>query len=413
MNFVDLFSISTESLTRTKSRSLLTVLGIVIGIGSVILMLSIGRGAEGLILSQVADIGSDLVFVEPASGDPAAGPPSPFIEQTVNLDDAKAIEESGLFEYVTPSLFSTLTVNYADYSEFLQVYGTDEEELSMFPTDMRYGEFLNENHIDTHARVAVLGLGAAKEMFGDQNPVGEKIKLKQKSFRVIGVFEEQGSRFFQNLDDRITIPVTTMRRDILGVDYVNFITMRIQSGADIDETKEELRWLMRDLHNIQNPEGLAAKDDFFVSSQTDATEVVGVIGSVLTILLSSIAAISLIVGGIGIMNIMLVSVSERTREIGLRKAVGATYREILQQFLLEAILLTMFGGLMGMIFGSLLSWGSGTIVKNYFLDDWVVVVPVEAVILAVAVSSLVGIIFGIYPARSAAKLNPIDALRYE
>jgi len=213
------------------------------------------------------------------------------------------------------------------------------------------------------------------------------------------------------LDTRVVIPVTTMQRDLVGVDHVSFITAL--ATGDINEAKEELRYLMRDSNDIDNPEGDPNLDNFFVSSQEDATEIIGVVGSVLTILLSSIAAISLVVGGIGIMNIMLVSVTERTREIGLRKAVGATYKEILWQFLVESVLLTIIGGFMGIVMGVLTSVGIGLIMMNFILSDWTIVIPLNAIILAAAVSTVVGLVFGIYPARSAARLDPIEALRYE
>lgn len=411
MRYQDLFATATESLLRTKSRSLLTILGIVIGIAAVILMLAIGQGAERFILSEVADLGSDLVFVEPASGDPTSGPPSPFIEQTVNLDDLEAMRKSGIFSSVSSTLYTTVPVAFEETNEFLQIQGTDELYLDIFPADLRYGSYLDQADVESYANVAVLGSEVAENFFGDRDPVGERIKIKSQSFRVVGVFEEQGSRFFQNLDKQVTIPVTTMQRDVLGVDYVNFISAL--AIGDIEEAKEELRFLMRDTHDIDNPHGDPALDDFFVSSQTDATETVGVIGSVLTILLSSIAAISLLVGGIGIMNIMLVSVTERTREIGLRKAVGATYKEILQQFLVESVLLTLFGGLVGVLIGTGVSWLAGWVISNFFLSTWDMPVPLNAIVLAVAVSTVVGLIFGIYPARTAARLNPIEALRYE
>ncbi len=411
MHYSDLFTTAAESLTRTKSRSLLTILGIVIGIGAVILMLSIGQGAERFILSEVADLGADLVFVEPASGDPTSGPPNPFIEQTVTLDDMDAMERSGLFSVISPTIYSSLSVSAAEYNEFAQIQGTDENYLDLFPADMRYGTFLDTSDVEGYAKVAVIGSEIAETFFGDVNPVGEKIKLKSISFRVVGVFEEQGSRFFQNLDKQITIPVTTMQRDLLGVDYINWITAR--AVGDVEEVKEEFRWLMRDSHDIDNPEGDPNLDDFFVSSQEDATEVIGVVGNVLTLLLSSIAAISLVVGGIGIMNIMLVSVTERTREIGLRKAVGATYREIMLQFLIESVLLTLVGGLIGVICGAAISYLVGWVVVEYFLSTWVIVIPPNAIALAAMVSTVVGLVFGIYPARNAARLNPIDALRYE
>jgi len=406
----DLLKTSVTALRRNKSRSALTILGIVIGIASVILMLSIGQSAEGLILNQVADLGADLIFVEPAAGDPTAGPPDPFIKQTLTLDDVQALEKSSYVEAVSGTLTTTLTVSYQEESQFTAINGTDENYLDVFPADILHGRFFQEDDVDSYARVAVLGLDIAKDLYGDQNPIGMKVKIGDVTMRVIGVLDEQGTRFFQNLDDQIAVPVTTMQRDVTGLDTLNYISML--AVGDIEIAKEEVRWVMRDEHNIDNPEGDAAKDDFFVSSQSDAVEIIGVVGTVLTLLLSSIAAISLVVGGIGIMNIMLVSVTERTREIGLRKAVGATRREILQQFLVEAVLLTLIGGLVGVFAGVSISLLGG-VIGSQFVDGWSASIPVSAIILAVVVSTIVGVIFGVYPARQASKLDPIEALRYE
>lgn len=405
----DLLKTSTQSLKRNKSRSGLTVLGIVIGITAVILTLSIGQSAEGLILGQVADLGSDLVFAEPSSGGEVNGPPDPFIAQSLDLDDVDALRESHVFEYVAPALASTVPAKHEDISQFLQVDGITPEYLDIFPADVEQGRWLDDSDVETRARVVVLGQEAAEDFFGDQNPIGERIELKRQSFRVVGVLEEQGTRFFQNLDARVALPITTAQ-DLLGVDYVNYISMRAQ--GDIELAKEEAIFILRDSHDIDNPEQDLSKDDFFVSTQSDAVEIIGVVGAVLTILLSSIAAISLIVGGIGIMNIMLVSVTERTKEIGLRKAVGANERNILHQFLLEAVLLTGVGGLIGVTLGVAFSLLAGSVASSY-VDGWSAVIPPEAILLAVAVSSIIGIIFGYYPARRAARLNPIDALRYE
>ncbi|HLD17490.1 MAG TPA: ABC transporter permease [Patescibacteria group bacterium] len=411
MRFSDLFQTSSASIGRNKSRSILTILGIVIGIAAVILMLSIGQSAQGLILSQVTDLGSDLIFVEPSSGDTASnGPPNPFVEQSLTMDDVKALDRSELFAQVSAMVVSTFAVSHDQENKFTTVVGVTEGYLDVFPADVAKGRFIDRADVDANTRVAVLGKEIAENLFGDQDPVGKTIKIKQTNFQVVGVLAEQGSRFFQNLDLRIAVPVTTGQQSLFGTDTVNFVV--VKAKGDVDYAKEEIRWILRDRHHIDNPAGDPTKDDFSVTTQNDAVETIGVIGGVLTILLASIAAISLVVGGIGIMNIMLVSVTERTREIGLRKAVGATQGDVLRQFLVEAVLLTSVGGIIGVLLGVGFSLLSGRIIASY-VEGWDAVVPLDAIFMGLAVSTVVGLVFGLYPARRAARLDPIEALRYE
>ncbi|OGL95880.1 hypothetical protein A2348_00525 [Candidatus Uhrbacteria bacterium RIFOXYB12_FULL_58_10] len=406
----DLFQTSSESIVRNKSRSLLTVLGIVIGIAAVILMLSIGQGAQAYVLSQVSELGSDLVFIEPGSGSQEGGPPSPFIEQTVTTDDVKELRRLGPFSFVSSVLISTAAVDAEEESVFTDIAGVDEHQLEVFPADIISGRFIENDDVESNARVAVLGYSIAEDLFGDQDPVGMRVTVKNLSVRVIGVLGVQGTKFFSNLDKRVYLPVSTVQREIMGVDYVSYIAAKAM--GNVEDAKDEARAILRDSHNLDNPEQDLAKDDFQVSSQSDAVEIVGAVGFALTLMLSSIAAISLVVGGIGIMNIMLVSVTERTREIGLRKAIGATEREILQQFLLEAVLLTFAGGIIGILLGVGGSYLAATGISR-FVDGWSLVIPPVVVVLAAAVSTIVGIVFGYYPAKRAARLDPIDALRYE
>jgi len=410
MSFFDLLIGAFKSIARNKSRSALTMLGIVIGIAAVILMLSIGKGAESLILSQVAEFGSDFVYVEPGAGNAdEGGTPTPFVDQTLTYDDVKDVRKSIHFTEVGAFLYSQVSAEYGNEEKSVQIVGTTPENISIFPADIASGRFIDESDVQSKSKVVVLGKNVKENLFGDQDPVGSKIKMKNTRFRVVGYLEEQGTRFFQNLDNQIYVPVTTGQQ-VLGLDYISFMVAR--TPLPLEWAKDEIRLILRDTHNIDNPEGDLAKDDFFVSTQEDAVEIVGTISAVLTMLLSAIAAISLVVGGIGIMNIMLVSVSERTREIGLRKSVGATRGDILRQFLTEAVILTMVGGMFGVIFGLLTSFGAALLV-SYFQEGWDFVIPFDAVIYAFVVAVVVGLVFGIYPARRAAKLNPIDALRYE
>ncbi|MFA6132254.1 MAG: ABC transporter permease [Patescibacteria group bacterium] len=407
----DLIKTSFMSLRRKRSRSALTMLGIIIGIGAVILMLSIGKGAEGLILSQVAEFGSDIIYIEPGSGDMEEQASAEMTApKTLTMDDVEAIKDLSSIVEVAPMLFSNHVIEWQGEEKRAQVVGTTPENKLLFPADVETGRFITKNDIDSLSQVAVLGSQLKEDLFGDQDPLGQKIKIGSIKLEVIGVLEVQGTKFFQNLDAMSYVPITTLQKKVLGVEYVNFIAAK--TDQPLDWAKEDIRFLLRDEHNLDNPEGDLSKDDFFISSQEDAVAIVGTVSAVLALLLSSIAAISLLVGGIGIMNIMLVSVTERTKEIGLRKAIGATYSEILRQFLLESVMLTMTGGIVGVISGVTLSY-LAYLIANTQLDGWVFVVSPSSIILAVIVSTAVGIAFGIYPARRAARLDPIEALRYE
>ncbi len=406
----DLIQSATQSLTRNKGRSVLTVLGIVIGIGAVILMLSIGQGAQQLILDQVSDLGADQIFVESGPPQEAGGPPSAFIEQTITTDDADALRKRGPFNAVSSILITNTTVSSDAEESFVDIAGVDEFQLDITPAELSSGRFLVSDEVEGYSKVAILGSETATDFFGDLDPVGKSIEIKNLNFKVIGVMEPQGTQFFSNLDKRIYVPITTLQRDILSVDYVSFISAR--ASGDVELAKEEARAILREEHNIDSLGGNMDNDDFTISSQEDAIEIIGVVGGALSALLASIAAISLVVGGIGIMNIMLVSVTERTREIGLRKSIGATEKEILRQFLVESVMLTLVGGILGILGGVGIAVLAAQIVVN-FVEGWRLVIPPLAIVLAVVVSTIVGLVFGIYPARRAAKLDPIEALRYE
>lgn len=408
MYIPDLVRTSSDSLRRNTSRSLLTVLGIVIGIAAVIVMLSIGQGAQGYVLNQVANLGSDVLFVE--SGNGGGGPPSPFVQQTLSLNDTATLADRGPFAVASSVLITNAAVSAQENSTFTDIAGSDEFQLDIFPADLASGRFIDHEDVTSHARVAVLGWDTAKDLFGDQDPIGERITIKNLPARVIGVITPQGSKFFSNLDKRIYLPVTTTQRELLNVDYVSYISMK--AIGDIEIAKDEARAILRDTHAIDNPNNDLTKDDFAVSSQSDAVNIIAGVGLALTLLLASIAAISLVVGGIGIMNMMLVSVTERTREIGLRKAIGGTEQDILRQFLLEAVILTISGGVLGITLGIVVSFLASLALKA-FVVGWVFVIPPSAIIASFIVSTVVGVAFGYYPAKRAAKLDPIEALRYE
>jgi len=409
MRIRDTFDIAYHSIIAHRLRSVLTILGIVIGIASVILMLSLGKGAETLILGQVASFGAKTIFVEPGSGE-RHGPPIGIDLTILKYRDVEALKRLPSLDRVNGMVWRELRVLYQDQDKKLQIAGELPDGLEISGSkQMRLGRYIEDTDVRSRTRVAVIGAKLHEDFFSNADPLNKEIRIMNQRFRVIGVLEERGTQFFQNLDERIYVPLPTLQ-DMLGVNYLNFITARAIVPHEI--AMDDVRKALRDVHGIHNPDNDLSKDPFFVSSQTEAADIVSTITLALTLLLSSIAAVSLVVGGIGIMNIMLVSVTERTREIGLRKAVGARERDILMQFLVEAVLLTLSGGIIGIILGSGFSFVAYLIASN-FVTGWEFTVPPAAILLAFSVATAVGLAFGIYPARRAAKLNPIEALRYE
>ncbi len=413
MRLRDTFRLAVGNLTRNKGRAALTMLGIVIGVSSVILMLSIGQAAERFILSQVASFGSDMMFVRngPGDGTQGSGPPTTAVKQVLTLKDYKKLKQQSWISSVNAFVMQDLYVEYGGLNKRRSISGATESGLSMYDAEIDRGNFFTLEDVDGRARVAVLGSTLADELFGQEDPIGKQIKVGKRPYHVIGVIKPAGTRFFTNLDKQVYVPVTTLMQD-MNADYVQFISLRI-GNTPPNEAKERIRVLLRDTHNIDNPTGDLSKDDFSVAGQEDAAQRAGAIGTILSVLLGSIAAISLIVGGVGIMNIMFVSVTERTREIGLRKAVGAKPGDILGQFLAEAVVLCVLGGLIGVALGIGFSWLGIKVLQIYQSANWTYAVPYNGIAMGLSVSTAIGVIFGYYPAQKAAKLNPIEALQYE
>ncbi len=413
MRFSDTLSVATSSLLRTKSRAALTMLGIVIGIASVILMLSIGRAAETFLLSQVAAFGSDIVIVTNGAGDVKRGDPASqqLEKQTLTFRDYERLKDQSWVRAITTNLISQDLVEYGSESRLTSVYGSAPGEIEVYPNEVESGRFFDDSDLASRARVTVLGHGIAKRLFGETEPVGGSIRVGKRTFRVIGVMPAGGTRFFTDLDQIVYLPITSAS-DLYNRDKANFIMFKPQEGITLDEATERLRLLFRDTHNLDNPPGDLAKDDFRVLTQEDAAANANTIGTILQILLASIAAISLIVGGIGIMNIMYVTVTERTSEIGLRKALGAQPQDIRNQFLMEAIVLTGAGGVLGIASGIAMTW-LAVLAISQVQSGWAFIIPVDGVVLGASVSALIGITFGYFPARKASMLDPIEALRYE
>ncbi len=420
MNFRDSIKISITALKANKSRSFLTMLGIIIGVGAVIIMMSLGSGAQSLIIGQIASTGSKNIYIEPGSFDPSSGLGGSYessIEEmtikTMKIKDAEDIEKDPLIEKAAPYVFGVARVVYRNEDEKITYYGTTEAAHDIEDLPVALGRGIVDDDVRTMARVGVLGSKLANNLFGEENPIGKKVRLKNVNLKVIGVLAEKGTQMFVNVDELIYVPITTAQKLLLGDDAVRWIIAKAIDEASIPLAVESIRFIVRENHGIYNPEGDLSKDDFKVMSQVEAADMVGQITGILTALLSSIAAIALVVGGIGIMNIMLVSVTERTREIGLRKAVGAKNSDILNQFLIESVCLTVLGGIVGFIGGTLMSLAVSIGLSAALNTDWSFVIPFGAVVLAIGVAAIVGLVFGIYPARKASKLNPIEALRHE
>ena len=416
MLFRDAFKTATRSLTHGKMRSILTMLGIVIGIASVIILMSIGQSAQDLILGQVQSIGSNLIIIIPGAPDNGkfSSPASAqgIVITSLQPKDVDALGREPSVDAAASLVSGQAEVVYENNNKTVSFQGVTANMFAVRNLNVGEGNIFTKGDIDSANHVAVIGPDLVKTLFGSQvNPINKTIRLKNVSFRVIGVLSKGGiGAFGVDQGNIVVIPITVAQKQLLGISYLNTILVQANASYDINFAKSRITFALRQSHGITDPN----KDDFNIRTQADVLSILGSITSVLTLFLAAIASISLVVGGIGIMNIMLVAVTERTREIGLRKAVGATDNDILQQFLIESVLLTFLGGAIG------IAIGAGVVGLVYFIIStfysslgWAFAFPLSAVILGLAVSGISGVAFGIYPARKAGKKNPIDALRYE
>ncbi len=413
---IKLLKQSIKALSANKGRTFLTMLGIIIGIATVVLVLSAGEGFRSLINSQVATLGTNTLFIQtrvpPTTKNRASnssGPGGSFTGVTItsfkerDLDNIKKLSNvEGAYGIVTGQISSS----YRSNKKTVIYYGAGAERFSIDKSELSSGRFYTESEDSGGAQVVILGSNVASDLFGQDEPVGKLLRLGSLNFLVIGVYKPQGA--LSGNDDLVFMPLTTAQKKMLGVDYISVGIVALRDINLSDATAEEIKAVMRDNHSITNPD----KDDFDVQTQAQALETFNTIFGGVTYLLVAIAAISLIVGGVGIMNIMYVVVTERTSEIGLKKAIGARESDILKEFLLEAVLVTVFGGIIGLLFGSFLGFIISVIAQSFNLE-WTFSVPLYAIFIAFGVSGAIGIFFGVFPARSAAKMDPIEALRYE
>ena len=394
MRFAEALRVALDALRANRLRSLLTMLGVVIGVAAVVVLVAIGSGAKQEVESQVEGLGSNIIFVFPGSVEFGAAPSISRLQ----LDDVDYLGRViGNPDAVATTVSSGETVSVGSTQVFSTIAGTNENVPNVFTRPVARGEYLTAADVDTRRRVAVLGSKVADELFGDVEPLGRQITIAGVRFRVIGVFAEVGSAFGVSRDDEIHIPVTTAQQ-LFGVDRIDALAIKAPTLDDVDSVRRDVIGALEDKY---------PDEQFSAVTQSQILGTLGEILGLLTLVLSAIAAISLLVGGVGVSNIMLVSVRERTREIGLRKALGARRRDITVQFLIEAVLLTTVGGVIGMALGIGVS-----LLANAFT-------PLPAVIawwspvLAFSVSVAVGIFFGVFPARRAGRLEPVEALRTE
>lgn len=414
MNFITTAKTSLKALRAHLGRSLLTILGIVIGVVAIVLVVALGQGAQDLILDQVQSIGSNTIIVRP--GRQPTGPSD--AADTILSDSLKQRDVTALLktanvpdlESVAPAVLVPGAISYENTLFRGTVLGWTPEALGqVFNVYPDRGTFFSADDVKQAARVIVIGNKVKEELFGDSDALGEFITVKGQKLQIVGILPPKGQVSAFDVDEIALIPYTTAQKTILGIDYFHEFFIRAKSDVNIDVVVEDIKATLRETHNITDPK----KDDFFVVTQASVIETVKTVTQTLTIFLVAIASISLMVAGIGIMNIMLVSVTERTQEIGLRKALGATNRNILLQFLIESLILTSTGGIIGTTIAIALAALVSYVAQTYFDIAWPFTLPLGAILLGVGVSSAIGLIFGIYPARKAANKNPIEALRFE
>ncbi len=405
MDLAAVVRVALRALARNKMRTALTMLGIIIGVGAVICTVAIGEGASNQVQEQLRNLGDNIVHIFAGSVNQHGVHLGSTANKTLTLADAKAIQQQiPMISRVSPGVGSQVQVVYGNQNWNTRLRGVSPDYLEIRRWPIENGSGFSQRDVDAAANVCLIGKTVIENLFGGEDPVGKAIRVQNLPFRVIGVLASKGqSPFGHDEDDTLIAPFTTVQKKIAGIDWLQFIMCSANSQAAIYPAQRQIAGLLRERHHLRPDED----DDFMVRSPTDLANTQAQAGRIMTLLLASIASVSLLVGGIGIMNIMLVSVTERTREIGVRMAVGATEQDVRLQFLSEALVLSMLGGTVGVLIGIV-----GSVAVSSMLQ-WPTRVPPQAIAIAVLFSAGVGIFFGYYPAHKASHLDPIDALRYE
>lgn len=421
-NFKKYLKQAIRGVKTNTSRTVLTTLGIMIGIGTVIFVLSAGEGFKSYVNAQIDAFGANTVFIETKvpsttkarsnessisqanSGSGSTTVPITTLKQK-DLNDIKRLPNIKNTYGVS---MAQQVVTYKDISKNSFVFGSDSSRFEIDKSKLDIGRFYYENEDKSLAQVAILGSGVAFDLFGNGDPLGKLIRIGNYNFEVIGVYEPRGGASFMNEDDQIYIPLSTMQKKILGIDYLFYAVVELYDNEKSEITSLDMEDILRRNHNINNSD----LDDFLITTQEESMEIFDTILTAIRFLLIAIASISLIVGGVGVMNIMYVAVTERIGEVGLKKSLGARNQDILYEFIIEAIILTVIGGVVGILFGSILSLITSKVAQSFGLV-WKFSVPIWGIVISVSVSALIGIIFGVFPAKNAARLNPIEALNKE
>lgn len=412
MTWKYIFKTSLKGLSTNRSRSFLTILGIVIGITAIMLVVSLGAGAQDLILGQVQGLGTNTIAVIPGREPTGPSDVTALFSDSLKEKDLVALRNKANVPYlknIMPVIFGAGSSSYGSNTYQVTIFGGAELMAEIFDLKPKEGRFFDQSDVLSRSSVVVIGADVADHLFDNENPIGKNIRIKGRNLRVIAVLPKSGGGSLFNFDQMIVAPYTTTQDYILGQKYFSRLIIQSETDKLVAVTADDIERTLLESHNITDK----SKEDFTVQTQQDLADRLSTITNALTYFLAAVASIALFVGGVGIMNIMLVSVTERTREIGLRKALGATDRDVLSQFLLEAVLLTAIGGLIGIILGAGLAFIISVILSKGLGVEWAFVFPYSGAFMGLSISALIGLVFGGYPARQASKKSPIEALRYE